>query len=117
MRQQNKGQGKRHIHQVKVSEQEEAILKDKASKLNVSVVKLLVDSTLGKNQYLQRRALVTELSGLRRELQGVTTNLNQMARFANTTGQAPSQEELEEALSRLAPVQDKLWEVLKEVQA
>lgn len=117
MRQQNKGQGKRHIHQVKVSEAEEALLKSKAEALNVSIVKLLVDSTLGKNQYLQRRALVTELVGVRRELQGVSTNINQMTRLANTTQQVPSEEELAAAFGNLEPLIERVWEVVKELQS
>ena len=113
MRQQNKPKGKRYVHQVKVSEPEEAILAAKAASLNVSIVKLLVDSTLGKNQYLQRRALITELVGARRELQGVATNVNQMARLANTTQEAPAAL----AVEGLDPIIEKIWSVIKELQS
>lgn len=40
---------------------------------------------------LERRALAAELFGVRRLLIGVGTNLNQLARVANSTGEVPTQ--------------------------
>jgi hypothetical protein len=40
---------------------------------------------------LERRALAAELLGVRRILSGVATNLNQLAKVANSTGQVPPQ--------------------------
>jgi hypothetical protein len=51
---------------------------------------LLVEQGRGLG-VLERRAFAAELMAVRRILSGVATNLNQLAKVANSTGQAPPQ--------------------------
>lgn len=110
MRQKNKPPGKRFVHQVKVTEQEEALLKAKADKLNVTIVRLLVDTALGKSAYMQRKVVSTELFGIRRELQGLATNVNQMARLANSTQEAS---DLTLVVQEIAALNERIWTEIK----
>jgi len=83
--------GRRHQHMVRVSEAEETQLALLASKQEVTIPRLLVESALADvgETPSQRRLAMTELFCIRRQLAGVTTNVNQIARAVNTDGHTP----------------------------
>lgn len=73
-------------HNVKTSAEEEAVLQIRAKALNVTVARLLVETTLadgdGKTA-VQRRDELAELFHMRRLLASVSNNVNQIARSVN----------------------------------
>ncbi len=85
--------GRRQVaHQVKVSPAEEAALVRLAAQAGVSVPRLLVEAALAPTPGVsvsERREALTELFAVSRVLAGVATNLNQLARVANATGEFP----------------------------
>lgn len=84
--------GRHHSHEVKVSAEEEARLLALAYEQRVSVPRLLIESTLAGGvgeTPTRRRAAMSELFGIRRDLAGVANNVNQIARAANTDGRMP----------------------------
>jgi len=83
--------GRQHQHMVRVSEAEETQLKLLAAEQEVTIPRLLVESALaGAGETpSQRRVAMTELFRIRRQLAGVTTNVNQIARAVNTDGRFP----------------------------
>lgn len=76
---------------VRVSEAEERQLQQLAAEQEVTVPRLLVESALAAvgETPSQRRAAMSELFAIRRQLAGVTTNVNQIARAVNTDGRLP----------------------------
>lgn len=82
---------RQHAHQVKVTAQEEAALTRLAAELGVSVPRLLVESALSPTGegVSDRRDAMRNLFALRRQLAGLTTNVNQIARAVNTDGRLP----------------------------
>ncbi len=83
--------GRPHQHMVRVSEAEETQLALLAGEQQVTIPRLLVESALaGAGETpSQRRLAMTELFRVRRQLAGVTTNVNQIARAVNTDGRLP----------------------------
>ena len=94
--------GRQHRHVVRVTPEEEARLLLLAGEYKVSVAKLLVDSALaagtpqspaatatpaGGSAGPVDRAVAVELFAAVRQLAGIATNVNQIARKANTTGE------------------------------
>lgn len=75
----------------RVSEKEEAALKAKAKLYNISVAHLVVESalTVGGDSHTDRQAMIQELSQIRTLLARVSSNVNQIARHANATGEFP----------------------------
>lgn len=75
----------------RVSEREEAALKAKAARYGISVARLVVESALSKQgeSHSDRQALVQELAQTRTLLSRVSSNINQIARHANATGEFP----------------------------
>lgn len=73
------------------SERELAALKAKATSYGISVARLLVESALSKEgeSRSDRQALIQELAQIRTLLSRVSSNVNQIARHANTTGEFP----------------------------
>jgi hypothetical protein len=90
--------GRAIAHKVKVKVEQEARLQRMAAEQGVSVARLLVEATLAGDGWTptQRRGVVRELLAARRDLAGLATNVNQLARWANTVERFPR-----EALSRL----------------
>src|SRR5512144_960559 len=78
-------------HKVKVTGEQEARLQGLAAEQGVSVSRLLVEAATAGDGWTpaQRRALVRELLAARRDLAGLATNVNQLARWANTVEQFP----------------------------
>jgi Bacterial mobilisation protein (MobC) len=83
--------GRRHSHRVLVTEHEEARLAQLAEAQRVTVPRLLIESTLAGpgETSTQRRDAMTKLFAVRRDLAGVATNVNQLARLGNTDGRVP----------------------------
>ena len=98
--------GRQHRHVVRVTAEEEARLLLLAGEYKVSVAKLLVDSALAAGARdsaapaspagasaapagggVVDRAVAVELFAAVRQLAGIATNVNQIARKANTTGE------------------------------
>lgn len=75
----------------RVSEREEAALKAKAASYGISVARLLVESALsnGGDSHTDRKAMIQELAQIRTLLGRVSSNVNQIARHANSTGEFP----------------------------
>lgn len=98
--------GRQHRHVVRVTAEEEARLLLLAGEYKVSVVKLLVDSALAAGARdsaatatpagaagggVVDRAVAVELFAAVRQLAGIATNVNQIARKANTTGEVAAE--------------------------
>ena len=98
--------GRQHRHVVRVTPEEEARLLLLAGEYKVSVAKLLVDSALAAGTPLSPaatatpaggsagpvdRAVAVELFAAVRQLAGIATNVNQIARKANTTGEVAAE--------------------------
>ncbi|MDO5754363.1 plasmid mobilization relaxosome protein MobC [Arthrobacter sp.] len=76
----------------RVSVAEEAALKVKAQRYGISVARLVVESALSREgeSHTDRQALIQELAQVRTLLSRVSSNINQIARHANTTGEFPA---------------------------
>lgn len=76
----------------RVSEMEEAVLKAKAAGYGISVARLVVESALSKDgdSHTDRQAMIQELAQIRTLLGRVSSNVNQIARHANSTGEFPA---------------------------
>lgn len=73
---------------VKVTPEEELLLRSRAEGLRVTVARLMVESALSDEVWsvVQQRALLAELGAVRNLLGNVANNVNQLARFANREG-------------------------------
>lgn len=90
-------------HVVRCTHQEEKALQDKAEALGITVSRFLMEAALGKNLHMQKRLQTTELIGIRRTLDGIGTNLNQVARYVNSGGDpSTSSTELAELHTRVS---------------
>jgi len=79
-----------HSHRVVVTEVEEARLVQRAAAQRVSIPRLMMESALSdRDTPTERRRAMAELFAFRRQLTGAATNLNQIARIANTEGHTP----------------------------
>lgn len=80
--------GRRHAHEVKVTPEEEARLLQLAEAQRVSIPRLLVEAALSPQGETptQRRDAIAKLFGLHRLLAGIASNVNQIARVANASG-------------------------------
>ena len=96
--------GRHHVHQVKVSETEEALLQAAAKLRNVTVARLLRDSVLRATEPqvadADRQAAFIELRDLRRLVANIANNVNQIATVANSEGQIMPQLDAVEALAK-----------------
>ena len=114
-RRENVPGGRKHSHVVRVSHAEEAQLVRLAAAQRVTVPRLLIESALaGTETPTDRRRAMAELFALRRQLSGIATNINQLARAANTDGRlavgttaaieeiAPRIATIDKAIDRLA---------------
>lgn len=83
--------GRKKKVEVYVTESEKAALAARAVSHGVTVPRLLFDGAFaeaGESAH-ERRALATELLGIRTLLGAVSNNVNQIARHANATGEFP----------------------------
>ncbi len=78
-----------------VTPTEAAELEAKAAAAGMTVPRLLHESA--KSAHVEtstvRKAAIAELFSVRREVAGIATNLNQLARYANTEGTFPAEAE------------------------
>lgn len=88
------GGAREYAHKVKVTAEEEAVLTRLAAQAGVSVPRLLVEAATAPAPGVsatERREAIVELFTVSRVLAGVATNLNQLAKQANATGDFPGQ--------------------------
>lgn len=85
--------GRRYRHEVRLTAEEEERLVALAERHRVSVPRLLVESALSARGETptERRNAVEVLFGLHRLLAGISNNVNQVARVANSAGEVPPQ--------------------------
>jgi len=78
-----------------VTPSEAAELEAKAAAAGMTVPRLLHESARSKHveTSTERKAAIAELFSIRREVAGIATNLNQLARYANTEGTFPAEAE------------------------
>lgn len=83
--------GRQVVRKVRVTVRDNARLEALAATQCVSVPRLLVEAALAGDGWTptQRRALARELAAMRRDVEGIGTNVNQLARWANTTERFP----------------------------
>jgi len=79
-----------------------AELEAKAAAAGMTVPRLLHESAKSSHveTSTERKAAIAELFSIRREVAGIATNLNQLARYANTEGTFPAEAEAVTAESR-----------------
>lgn len=112
--------GRRHAHRVRVTPEEEAALLARAGRLGFTVPRLMIEAALaegdGSLESVQReeglrREVLSELFRARRTLGVSASNLNQIARVANATGEVdPS---VPHAVAHLRRVSDRLLELME----
>lgn len=100
--------GRRHQHMVRVSAAEEEQLRARAEEQDVSIPRLLVEAALarGGETSTERRDAMAELFRIRRQLAGLTTNVNQIAHAVNIDGRMPVGSAA--ALARIEDVVEKI---------
>ena len=90
------------IQKVKLTDEERAELRARASELGMSVPRLMVESALsGVETPTERRRMVAELFEARRLLATVANNVNQLAHSANISGQVREGRRLEQTLAEV----------------
>ena len=100
------------VHKVKVNEDQEARLVERASARGITVSRLLVESALagGADAAAARAHLAGEMFRVVRVLGKIGLNVNQLAKVANATGSLPP--EAPAALAALARATDRLNQLL-----
>ncbi len=82
--------GRARVVKVRLTEQEDMVLSARADAAGVSRQRFLVDAALARGHTApERRALYGVLTSARTSVMRGMTNLNQLARVANATGQVP----------------------------
>lgn len=84
---------KRDVIRVQVTPEEKIVIQQRARANNVSMSRYLLDTTLRSTDSIsidEFRVMVETLNSLRAELNKVGSNLNQIARHANTFQEVPS---------------------------
>ena len=101
---------------VRVTEDELARIRARAAASGVSAPCLLAElALLGPAGATERRAVNTAMLGIRRQIIGMATNLNQLARWANTRERLPA--DLEVTLAAVTRIETKVVEVLEALAA
>ena len=82
--------GRPHLHKVRTTTLEEAQLAQRAAAQHVSIPRLMMESALSdRDTPTEWRHAIAELFAFRGQLTGAATNLNQLAKVANTEGHTP----------------------------
>jgi hypothetical protein len=89
------GEKRTKRYPVTVTPTEAAELEAKAAAAGMTVPRLLHESARSAHveTSTERKAAIAELFSIRREVAGIATNLNQLARYANTEGTFPAEAE------------------------
>ena len=113
LRQRRKKQGRRKSWHVRASDDEAAIIVERATACGVTVPRFLVETVVGEDDWTapQRRAVTVVLFAARRKMSGAVTNLNQLTRWANTNEALP--DGLEECIEELRESIEGLDEVIE----
>lgn len=99
---QPRGERRRIVQEITLTEREQAEIRAKARQLGMSVPRLMVEATLSDVMTrAERVAWIEELSEANRLLANVTGSVNQLARQANVAGQVVTERELLARLVRL----------------
>ena len=121
-RRQTRHEGGRRAVCVRLSTEELLVLRSRADQLGVTVPKYLVDTGLAEQSFdhavtdaalaAEIRMLSQELLPVRRDLYGVATNLNQLAKWANTEHMFPDMalalgDEIGQIIGRLTNLLDR----------
>jgi hypothetical protein len=85
--------GREKSYRVYVTADEDAHLRDRAVKADVTVPRFLFESAMNANIETNtgRKKAIAELFRLTRLMATVSNNVNQLARYANTEGQFPDE--------------------------
>lgn len=108
----NEPGGRSIRHVVRVTPQQEKLLQVKANALSVTVSRLLLEAALGSTPAVKNTVMLGELSGIRRQISGEATNLNQLVRDANSG--TVFETEIREALAAIKVLNEKLDAWLKD---
>ncbi len=89
------GETRSKRYPVTVTPAEAAELEAKAAAAGMTVPRLLHESAKSAHveTSTERKAAIAELFAVRREVAGIATNINQLARYANTEGTFPAEAE------------------------
>jgi hypothetical protein len=100
--------GQRQLRQeITLSLSEQALIREKAARLGVSVPRLMVDATLADVvSRPERLVTIAALHRFNRLLANLTANVNQLAHQANVAGQVLGVDEVEQALVAIAELRD-----------
>lgn len=106
--------GRQIVHKVRVSDQEEQLLVERAQELGITVSRFLIEAALapaaGETQTERHNALLM-LFRLERLVANIANNVNQVARVSNTTG-AAHVAELREHLAEARRVYERIDECI-----
>lgn len=110
---------RRHRIQVNLTAEQVQLLRMRADNLGLSMSRVLVDSAFkpvesGEIDAAALRESVVLLREYRRKLEGATTNLNQIAKHANTVSQVPAN--FGDVVRRLEEVTDEVNDLLLKVR-
>jgi len=110
---------RRHRIQVNVTAEQAQLLRMRADNLGLSMSRVLVDSAFkpvesGEIDAAALRESVVLLREYRRKLEGMATNLNQIAKHANTVSQVPAN--FGDVVRRLEEVTDEVNDLLLKVR-
>jgi hypothetical protein len=87
--------GREKRHSVYVTPEEDAVLRARAAAQSIGVPRLLFESAMadGGETSTDRKAAIATLFAIARQVSGIATNVNQLARYANTEGVFPPEAE------------------------
>lgn len=113
-RRQNSSPQGRHVrHVVKLTAEEAGVIHERANEANVTPARYMVEAALGTAPAANPQVLIDLLLGIRRQITGETTNLNQLARAANSDTWFA--EDITEAISTSVATNTKLQELLDRI--
>lgn len=103
-------EGRPNRHVVRLTNEEEQLLCERAGAAGVTIPRYLVEAATTGAPTADRQVAIDLLMGIRRQIQGEATNLNQLARAANED--VFFQDDISEACRVAANTNTKLQEVI-----
>lgn len=107
-------EGRPNRHVVKLTDAEEKVLSERAGAAGVTIPRYLVEAATGDAPAADRQVVLDVLLGIRRQIVGEATNLNQLARAANEGVHFES--DIAEAARVAKATNTKLTEVLERMR-